>query len=307
MACQPNAAEPIPAIDMTPMTTHVEARPDGTSFEDVLAEYQALNARLERIAAPLRLKNVGLCAQTERDPGFITHHITDYPAELQPIAETYLGLKDRGIYIRSVRRDSPADKADIQPGDKLTQLNDFPIPNDGVAQDRFYTAIARQAFGGVQTRLELQTPDGKLYKTKLRSDTACAAPVTVYFSDEINGHTDGQEILMTSALMRSVQDDVNLALIVAHEMAHILAGHQGQVPSQALELSADRMALVMMENAGYDIDAAINYWRRGIHPHRQRQDNSNTHPSIEARYQNFQTERGRIRALQKTGQAVEFN
>jgi len=86
-----------------------------------------------------------------------------------------------------------------------------------------------------------------------------------------------------------------------------LASHQGQVPSQALELSADRMALVMMENAGYDIDAAINYWRRGIHPHRRQQDNSDTHPSIEARYKNFQTERDRIRALQKTGQTLGFN
>lgn len=284
----------------------IEERPEGTTFEDVLLEYQALNERLTRVAAPLRLKNSSLCSDTERDPGFIPHRLKDYPPALQDLAKTYLGLEDTGLFIRSVRRDSPADEADIQAGDKLIALNDFPIPDDGVAVDKFYAAIARQAFGEAQTRLKLRTPEGHIYETKLRADTACAVPVNVIFSETVNGHTDGEDVMITSALMKTVPDDVNLALIIAHEMSHIIARHKGELQGQNLELEADRMALVLMENAGYDIDAAIDYWQRAYHPHRSAQGQSRSHPSIDARLLNFTTERARIRRQQAQGLPLTF-
>ncbi len=288
----------------TPAPMTAETRPAGTTFADVLTEYQALNSRLESVTAPLRLENAALCSVTERDPGFITHRLADYPEALQPIAQAYLGLKEDGIYIRSVRRESPAEQADILPGDRLVKLNGFPVPVSGVAQDRFYDAIARQAFGEVKTRLTLSSPDGTIYETSLRSDTACAVPVSVYYSDEVNGHTDGYEVMITSGLMNSVKDDVNLALIVAHEMAHVIAGHKDQTPTKDLELEADRIALVLMENAGYNIDAAIAYWQEAAHPHRDMQDSSRTHPTIQARYENFDQERSRIRRLQESGKTL---
>ena len=158
----------------------------------------------------------------------------------------------------------------------------------------------------MQTRLTLQTPVGQRYATKLRAETACDIPINVIFSNAVNGHTDGEEVFITSELMRTVPDDVNLALIAAHEMSHVIAGHQGQALGQAIELEADRMALVLMENAGYDIDAAISYWQRAVHPHEKHQGGSRSHPSIDARLLNFSTERARIRRQQALGQALTF-
>jgi len=283
-----------------------DALPDETSFTDVLTEYQRMNERLDRVSARLRLANADLCPEVFRDPGFNVHTLEDYPERLKILAQDIMGLEPDGIYIRSVRQGSPAELADIQAGDRLLSLNGKNILG-GKTMKRFYAALSREAFGGVQTRLKLRAPEGNEYETTLRSDTACDYGTHVFNSQNVNGHTDGQDVYITSELMRLVRDDTNLALIVAHEMSHAIAGHIDLVPSANLELEADRMALVLMENAGYDIDSAIEFWADAAHPHRDLQDNSESHPTITARYENLKTERARIMNIRTRQQNLTFN
>ncbi len=304
-ASGPEASEMTEAQDQSVIPMLPTDRPDTTQFADVLAEYRLMNDRLDRVSAPMRLANVDLCPRIFRDPGFTEHALEDYPERLQGIAEEVMGLKPNGIYVRSVRRGSPAEDADIQIGDRIVQLNGQYVPG-GQTMKRFYAAISRGAFGGTQTRLTLRTQDGSDYETALRSETACDYPTSVFYSQDVNGHTDGDEVYVTSELMRIVPDDVNLALIIAHEMAHAIAGHINKPPSQDLELEADRMALVLMANAGYDIDAAITYWADAAHPHRDLQDNSESHPTILARYENFKKERARIKEIKARDEQLGF-
>ena len=79
-----------------------------------------------------------------------------------------------------------------------------------------------------------------------------------------------------------------------------------QTPSHALELEADRMALIMLERAGYDIESAITYWADAVHPHREHQDKSMSHPTIEARYKNFRDEQKRIEKLKAAQRPLIF-
>lgn len=280
-------------------------RPSSTQFSDVLSEYQRMNDRLERVSAPLRLANAELCGKTFRDPGFSTHALEDYPERLRDVAKEALALEAGGIYVRRVRPGSPAAQANIEPGDRILSLNGQFIPG-GSTMKRFYSALSRGAYGGVKTRLLLRTPSGSEYETSLRPETACAYETHVFYSRDINGHTNGNDVFITSELMRFVEDDNNLALIVAHEMAHGIAAHIEQTPTVALELEADRMALVMMENAGYNIEAAIEYWADAVHPHRDLQDNSDSHPSIRARFDNFKKEQARIDELRAQNSIVTF-
>ena len=309
MACGPNEAVQNLAPEIDNQTTIAPAanRPDGTKFSDVLQEYKDLNDRLIRLLAPLRLANTDLCPKTQRDPGFITHRLDDYPPHLRGMAKEFHGLSESGVFIRSVRRGSPAQSAQIQQGDQILAINDKKLSDmGGATQASFYAALSRNAFNGVRTRMTLQSAQGKTYTTKVSAQTACDIPASVIFSDDINGHTDGREIFITSALMRSVGDDVNLSLVLAHEMSHIIASHTDQDPSAALELEADRMALVLMQNAGLDIDRAISFWRGASHPHAGLQDTSKTHPSITARYENFRKEQRRVRKLVGKGKALDF-
>ena len=282
-----------------------EARPEDTTFEDVLAEYQALNQRLARVAAPLRLANAELCPQTRRDPGFSIHKLEDYPKAVRPIAEAFLGVKQGGIYVRAVRPNTSAEAARIEPGDQIIAVNENRISSEKL-METYNRAVLRNGFESVLSKVSIRTESGQEFLARIRPDTACDIPAKVIFSNDINGHTDGKDVLITSALMRSVPDDTNLALVIAHEMAHVIARHTTQVPSQALELEADRMALVLMARAGYDIEAAVAYWETADHPHEGGSTAKNSHPTTQARYENFRDELKRIKRIEAYD-ALGFN
>lgn len=285
-----SAPEPIAAI---------EDRPTDTTFEDVLAEYQDLNLRLARVAAPLRLKNAKLCPRTRRDPGFTIHRIEDYPKPVRPMAEALLGVKPGGIYVRAVRPGTSAAEARIEPGDQILAVNANAI-SSGQLMDTYNRAVLRNGFESVLSKVNIRTASGQEFLARIRPETACDIASKVVFSNDINGHTDGTDVLITSALMRSVPDDTNLALVIAHEMAHVIAGHTDLAPSQTLELEADRMALVLMARAGYDIEAAVAYWKSAAHPHEGGGQSESSHPSTQARYENFRGELTRIKKVSDT-------
>lgn len=305
-----NGPEEKDAAEISPAPSLVPDLPEPdlelSDFSRLLDEYRRMNDRLDRVSAPLRLANAPLCQKTFRDPGFHAHSLEDYPEELRQVAQRLMGVQPEAIYVRSVRRDSPADEADIQVGDRVLRLNGQAVPG-GSTMRRFYSALSRSAFGARDTKLTLRSPEGQDYETRLQPATACDYPTRVFYSQAINGHTDGREIYITSELMRVVPDDVNLALIVAHEMAHAMAGHIEETPTRELELEADRMALVLMDRAGYDIDAAIAYWAEAAHPHRKLQDNSESHPAINERYENFRQEQARLNDLKRAGKDLDFN
>ena len=150
----------------------VTTPPSAEDFERLLAEYRQMNDRLDRVSAPLRLSNAKLCKETFRDPGFRTHTLEDYPEQLRGVAQTLLGLEADAIYIRSVRRHSPADAADIQAGDRILRLNGQAVPS-GPTMNAFYAALSRGAFSGIKTRLTLRTPQSQESDTSLRPETAC--------------------------------------------------------------------------------------------------------------------------------------
>lgn len=309
VACSPtNASEPRPKSEPRDDLS-IEApsfeRPADTTFEDVLAEYQYLNQRLTRVAAPLRIANAELCGETYRDPGFSLHRLSDYPPPLQPIAADLLNISSDGLHIRSVRPGTSAWTAKLEPGDRVLSVNSQPVSTDP-SMRKYNDAVLKNGFSLVRPRVTVRTEEGREFTARIKPETACEAPARVIFSDNVNGHTDGSDVLITSTLMKEVPDDTNLALVVAHEMAHMIAGHFTQVPSQALELEADRMALVLMARAGYDIESAVAYWEGADHPHEGGAMSESSHPTTRERYKNFSAELDRIKQFDNV-RDLEFN
>lgn len=300
LSCQSQAETDQRDISAPPSA---EAVIEGVRFSDILDEYRALNIRLESIAYPILSANVSLCPKIRRDVGFTVHTVDDYPVTLRAVARDLLPVGDE-LSLRTVRKGSPADNAGLRSGDRLIGIGQSFIPS-GTQTGTLWDGILNRALEADVTPVIIER-DGHRIRAELRPETLCDYPVTVFFSERVNGHTDGEKVLITSALMRTVPEDVNLALIVAHEMSHAIAGHISQTPSKALELEADRMALVMMARAGYDINYAISYWKAAPHPNRGYQASSSTHPSILDRLTNFEISERHIRRKQAQGQELLF-
>ena len=271
------------------------------AFAAILEEHQGYNMRLQKVAAPLLKANAALCPRTTRDIGISVHTLSDYQPQLQPFAEVLMGASDR-LSVRTVRGGSPADEAGLEMGDKIIGINGAYMPG-GFTVQRFFNIASQNAYKAGRTELKVLRGDRRL-DIDVTPETICDYPANVFFNERINGHTDGEQIIITSELMKTVPDDVNLALIIAHEMAHAIKGHKRK--SKDLELKADRMALVMMARAGYDIDRAISYWKDASHPHADFQKGSKTHPSITERYENFRQEQARIERVKAAGKELTF-
>lgn len=283
------------AADFLPRTDNERA------FAAILEQHQGYNIRLQNVAAPLLKANAELCPRTRRDIGMTVHTLSDYQSNLQPFAEVLMNASDR-LSIRTIRDGSPADIAGLKTGDKIIGINGAYMPS-GFTVQRFFKMATQKAYKQGRTELKILRADKRL-DINVTPETICDYPANVFFNDKANGHTDGEQIIITSELMKTVPDDVNLALIIAHEMAHAIEGHKRE--EKALELKADRMALIMMTRANYDIDRAIRYWREAVHPHAELQASSKTHPSITERYENFRKEQLRIKALKTSGKILNF-
>lgn len=285
----------------------------GVRFSDILAQYQALNERLDNVAARLQSANAPLCPLTLRDPGYTVHTLSDYPEQLQQVAEVFLNV-DKRLSVRTVRDGSSADLVGLQAGDRLVGINGLRFPN-GLTQQKFYDRVTETAYNGRTAELTIaRNQDGALPEVlnfELTPETICGYPAHVVFDEYVNGHTDGHAVWITSELMRTVEDDVNLALIVAHEMAHAISGDIDLDPTneqrKLLELKADSMALVMLERAGFDIDQAIGYWMRPDNPQRQFQSQSETHPKITQRLENFESAKASIEAAKRKNEPLDFS
>lgn len=286
---------PVMAADYIPRTKNELA------FAAILKEHQSYNIRLQKVAAPLLKANMELCPQTTRDIGMTVHTLSDYQPNLQPFAEVLMGATER-LSVRTVRKGSPADESGLRKGDVITGINGAYMPG-GFTVQRFFKVATQNAYRRKSAKLDIRRGEERLTLT-VKPETICDYPVNVFFNDKANGHTDGEQIIITSELMKTVPDDVNLALIIAHEMAHAIKGHQRK--EKALELKADRMALVMMSRAGYDIDRAVSYWKDAAHPHAEFQKTSKTHPNITERYENFRQEQRRIETLRTAEKPLTF-
>ena len=237
-------------------------------FGAVLARHQRMNERVARISRALRVANAPLCTDTRLDAGLTTHRLSDYPEPLRPLALRFLPLGDRGRFVRGVVPGSPADESGVRPGDRV--ITGWPLDAD-------QALVLDAGPGDEEAYFELSAPP----------DTACRAPVTVVENRTPSASTDGREIRLTTALVEEVGDDGALAFVIAHEMSHILRGHDA--PGWRAELEADADALVLMRNAGFDTAEVVANWEAGVDAYRHAQATSLTHPPIDVRLKNLQT------------------
>lgn len=122
----------------------------------------------------------------------------------------------------------------------------------------------------------------------------CAFSVTMIVGGTVNAFTDGTSIGVTQGMMAFVRTDDELAIILGHEVGHILREHvqetalvsivgavvdgfvagrggntggffqqaAGRAFNPDREREADRWGMYMAARAGYDAQAAVALWRR---------------------------------------------
>jgi predicted Zn-dependent protease len=214
--------------------------------------------------------------------------------------------------------ESSADTAGLRAGDELLAIDGKPVPAAGSGKK----AYARLGLveGWVEEGLKrgalsiVFRRDGVDKTAELAPRRGCASRFQLVPGAKLNATANGTYVQVSGALVEFVRNDDELALVMAHELAHNILGHRAQLDAagvsrglfagfgknrtriRATELEADRYAHYLVARAGYDVTVAPAFWERfgrkvdaGIFA-------DGTHPGTKERVRRAEADVARIKA-----------
>jgi len=170
--------------------------------------------------------------------------------------ERIYGVWAGSVAVVAVEPGSPADRAGIRVGDQILHVDGGAIHSDVEVFDR---AAAVGDAGAISMGLLRGEQEILVSIPPLR---ACRPEAFLEIGDSmLTDRARGDHFYVTSGFIRFAETDDELALVVAHELAHRISGMQ-VVPGPEVEIRADRLGLYLAARAGYDVSIAPAFWDR---------------------------------------------
>lgn len=287
-----------------------------------------LQDRLDRVAAPLLLRNAELCKVQARNLlGFTAKNRYSYSSEYVEAASALYGLSEK-LQVISVLPGSGAALAGVKRGDLLLRVEDKELPQGQNAERLAATILVPLVNGKSSIKMTLGR-NGEQVQIAVPLTRACGFRVELGNADNFASYGDGQRVMITRGLLGFVQSDDELALLIAREMAHNALSHHSRHRSHLaqaamidnliqanpdtsllitgggikpypadLDAAADYLSLYLAARAGYNTDAAPALWQRlaTYYPKTVLSGHTALHPDLEARKKAVEKANGEIRS-----------
>lgn len=267
---------------MLPVAASVAA-PNQSKVESYRA-LVALDKRLASTGYRLAKANAPFCADTWRNPGWVLHSYRQYGD--RAAARAAFPFRT-AVSIAALVDGGPAAKAGLAIGDGVYHL-EGPIsfgadrrkhkPNNETLK---FVEDSLRALLGLSRPIALgfETESGPRDFT-LDPPTVCASFFLVSTGRKADAGADGETVRVSAKLAEFTPDEDEFAFVAAHEMAHNILRHRTQLDAAKArrgsgrrfgkskklirqgEVEADRLAIWLMANAGYDPAAALTFIER---------------------------------------------
>ncbi len=140
------------------------------------------------------------------------------------------------IYVRYVIPNSAADKAGIKPMDRIVSIFGIAAPNTSDAKEDYDEILEENLTSstvGMPVEVQIERK-GKLQTITIKPDSVCPYKLKIAKDDpDINAYADGEDVYLTQPMIDYMQGKLELAAVLAHELAHNTLGH-----SESQELNA---------------------------------------------------------------------
>ena len=284
-----------------PVAQTASAASPGTTIRDP-------DLRIGRIVYRLGVAGRPHCPTAFPLTGLMFHHLGEYRPEDRPEAIRRYGV-DKGIGVVAVIPDSPAAQAGLQAGDVLVAVNGtrFASPIEIAADPARWRDRAEASEGVLEQQLRSGPArldvlrEGRPLAVTLGSVPGCPARGRLARSNQANAFADGRYAIMTTRFLNFFRSDDELAVAMAHELAHNILRHPQHLEAQgvpngilrhigrnarlvrATEEEADRLGVRLLWSAGYDLNAIMPFWRRLYGRFVSKLQIISAHPSLGAR------------------------
>lgn len=255
---------------------------------DRFQELRQQDLRVAEVAYRLSVANEGLCRNALSPQfGFTLHSIEQYgPGDRKEAAHSFgLGLDSS---VMAVVEGSPADKAGLAAEDRLVSVNGRDLttavaagngPATRAFVERVQQIISEEMRKGAVT-LRVSGARGRR-DLEFAAEAGCSTNVELVPGDEVNAWADGERVVVSTALLRHCRTDDDLALVIAHELAHNILHHGNKravvdspegkrlglfgsalAEMRQTEEEADRLGVRMANAANYDLGQAESFLSR---------------------------------------------
>lgn len=278
--------------------------------------YRRHQTRFFDVAFRILKDNAELCGDATRlESGIHVATANSMAEEYREVARTE-GITER-LNIIAVMDSLPAALVGIRVGDEIVKIDGRRAGLGQSGFDRFWTMYEESIKNNGTIDLEILR-NGETLNFRLSPVSVCDYGLHLAISDQVNAFADGENVLLTTGMLRFTESDDALALIVAHELGHNIMGHIrkkkrnsllggliGAVVktttgidaienlmgvgagafSQDFEAEADYVGAYYASRAGFNLTEGVNLWRLMATEHPQSIDlMGSTHPSTARRF-----------------------
>ncbi len=274
------------------------------------------SSRLYNVAFHVLAENAELCGdRIDYKVGGFFYTLDDFADEWRDIVHNEYGVTNEVTVLNLVPK-SPAERAGLMSGDKILRINGVALRTGKQATKKLNKVFDDNPEGEEMT---WDIRRGSMEQTiSIEPALSCNYPVQLVNHDSLNAWADGDTVYVTAGMLRFLENDDELALIIGHELAHNTRKHiesklfntffgslLGSVLSsltgvdvtnavaqagayafsQDFETEADYVGVYHAARAGFDVSNASGLWRRigATHPSAIHLEGS-SHPSTAKRY-----------------------
>lgn len=226
------------------------------------------DARLGAIGYRLLTANAALCRDRAPATGLILHALGQYPAGERAALRARFGF-DAAVAVEALVPGSPGDAAAVRAGDSLVAVAGRRLAGGAAGAADRDAALDAIAAAPAAAPLPLGLLRGGVERqVVLNPVAACRATIEAVFGGGLAARADGRHVQIGDGFLARYAD-AEVAVVVAHELAHIvlrhhvlLAGHERDAALvRETEDAADALSVVLLYNARFDPAAAARFWR----------------------------------------------
>lgn len=258
-----------------------------------------------------------------------------FPNNVRRVAEEEFGIGSRPVIY--LIPDSPAGNSSLQDGDRLYQINDTKIGDNPWSHRTAHDTLKSVLKTGNPVTLRVMrrgshTPIVEV----LEPEPMCTSFVYLIQESEPNAFADGKDIFVFTGLVKEVENDHEMQVVLAHELAHNAQNHiaksarigwattvldiligdedsEGPITdltltalSPGFEREADYVGIYMLARAGLDTEHVSTFWKRLAveYPEQNVRTLLSTHPIHGERYVNLDKAHDEIVEKKESGAAL---
>ena len=303
----------------TPATSVIRHAKVSDDTQASLLALQRDDQRVADTAWRIAARNADSCPKIWAALGVSLQHVSQYAPAYRTAAQAAFGLHDNYPSILAVAKSSPASASGLQPNDTLRAVNGVDLigKSRGQTSAASYDAVsaamaALEALPEQQAAVLSVERGGQRFDVSVTPQNVCRSRVELAPGNAINANANGLVAQISGRLVNWIQSDDELALVIAHEIAHNLLDHPKRLSEKStlsglatslglsgkaqrqMELDADRMGIIMAAGAGYNYKIAPDFWARLNSNAPLAAFLATSHPTTRARRENAQRVVGEI-------------